>query len=437
MFRDIPRFYTALAEWLAVFTLLLICRKRMGKRAFILISAAALMIQSSFMILTANAPRGILWVLCMAAAFLLMFSYFIICGEVDVRTALYCCAGGFIMAEFAASFEWQIHVWVDYHRGPAEWEMLLLLVCVYGIVYFAFYRLEKDQLTGAYLKSLTWQETSAALLIAIFTFTFSNLSFIVRSSPFSGQLLTDIFMIRTMVDLGGLAILYAYQLRVGALITEREMLQVQSTLMNQYEQYRQNQESEKMLHILQHDLKHRIEVLRSEKDLSKRNEWLDDMESDLNSWWLPQRTGSPVLDTILSARMRRARSLGIRITCVADGALLSDIHVMDLCTIFGNAMDNAMESVVQIPDEERRLIHLAVTKSQNFVFIQVSNTCESEIRRGEDWSLLTTKADRKNHGYGLKSIRYAVEKYGGTVSFEVKNGWFELRILLPKADAAK
>lgn len=433
LFQDIPRLYSAIAEWMAVFTVLLICRRRVSHPVFAGISAIALAVQCVFMVGTDGVPAGILWVLCMAAAVVMMFLYLYLCGAFTPMTGIYCGALAFLMAEFVASFEWQIHAWVNYWTPLTHWQAGLFVLIIYGLLFFLFYRVEKNHLTDSYLGSLRWSETFSVVLIVFLTFCFSNLSFLSGNTPFSGLILVDIFFIRTLVDIGGLAIVYALQIRVESLIREQEKMAIQNTLMSQYEQYRSNQESERMLHMLQHDLKHQIEGLRAETDRERRAEWLDAMEKELDSWWLPQRSGNPVLDTILSARIRRARTLGIRITCVADGGLLSNIHVIDICTIFGNALDNAMESVVQIPEEERRLIHLSVSAKQNFIFIQVSNTCETEIRRGEDMSLLTTKADRKNHGYGLKSIRYSAEKYGGSVSYEIKNGWFELRILLPRA----
>ena len=51
----------------------------------------------------------------------------------------------------------------------------------------------------------------------------------------------------------------------------------------------------------------------------------------------------------------------IKLTCVADGALLSSLHVTDICSIFGNALDNAIEYTAQVADPAARLIHLIVT----------------------------------------------------------------------------
>ena len=65
------------------------------------------------------------------------------------------------------------------------------------------------------------------------------------------------------------------------------------------------------------------------------------------------------------------RKNNIQITCVADGKILDFIHVIDICTIFGNALDNAIEHVVMIPEKEKRLIHVSVSQKKNFVFIKV------------------------------------------------------------------
>ena len=57
---------------------------------------------------------------------------------------------------------------------------------------------------------------------------------------------------------------------------------------------------------------------------------------------------------------------------------------------------------------------------------------EAEISKNEEDLITTTKKDSKNHGFGLKSIRKAVEKYDGSVVFGVQQNWFELKILLPR-----
>lgn len=144
-----------------------------------------------------------------------------------------------------------------------------------------------------------------------------------------------------------------------------------------------------------------------------------------------QRTGNQVLDTILAAKIFHCRKNDISITCVADGKQLDFMHVMDICSIFGNVLDNAIEHVTLIPEKEKRLIHVTVASKKNFVLIKVENYCDTPVYKDDRALIKTTKADKDNHGFGLSSIRAAAEKYGGVVDFGQQNDWFYLTILIP------
>ena len=429
--QDIPRIYTGLAEWLSCMVFILMSGRRLKGYAFAAASAAMLLMQCFFLVITDDVPEGIFWMLCMAAAMALMYAYLVVVGGYSFLTAGYCAACAFLAAEFAASLGWQLCDIAGPQVIMSRAGVFFLMMAVYAAVFTVTFILFRHHLTDIYLRRLSYREVGAALLIVVIAFFFSNISFVLNRPPFGSYLLEYIFMIRTLVDLGGLAVLYAFQSRIAEYIAQQEVAVIRQVLKSQYEQYRNFQQSEEQLHMMQHDLKHQIDGLRAETDMQKRTEWLNRMEKELESWWVPQKSGSPVLDTLLAGKLLRARNLGIRITCVADGSLLSMMHVTDVCTIFGNALDNAIESVVLIPEEEKRLIHVSVASEKQFVFIQVANTCETELRRGEDSALLTTKPDPINHGYGMKGIKYAAEKYGGTVSYSLENVWFELRILIP------
>ena len=430
LINDIPRLYTGLAEWAGCLVVLLNCRRKVQTAPFIAISAAAVFIQCGFLMITADIGAGIVWVLVMTAAFFLMCLYIFLGGSTSAKGAVYGAAAAFLHAEFAASLEWQLHFWLLKRIPVGTALSVLLLVSVYLIVFTLFYYLSKRHITEEYIKSLTWKEVTSISILMLFVFAFSNLSFFLSGSPFSGRIQEDIFAIRTLADGFGIAVYWGFQINISELLTQKELYAMRHVLSSQYEQFRNYQESEEMLHMMQHDLKHQIEGLRGETNEQKREAWLDKIENELDKWWLPQRTGNAVFDTILSAKLRKARQLDVRVTCVADGALLNRLHVADICTIFGNALDNALESVVMIPDPQKRLIHVSVSAQKNFIFINISNTLGTDLIESED-SLLTTKEDKRNHGYGLKGIKYAAGKYGGYVAYKAEDGWFRLNILIP------
>lgn len=431
IFQDIPRFYTALAEWLGCGIYLLLMKRRFSNAGTAAVSAAALLVQSFFLIVTDDLPT-VFWIPCMLAAVGLMYLYLLTVCRMTALECGYCCARAFLMAEFAASLEWQIHTYLIY-IGIDVWQVqLLLLLLVYAAVFVSAYLLERPVFSEEYLSQLTMKEFISAAGIVVVVFAFSNLSFVVGNTPFTSRLMPDIFIIRTLADLGGIAVLYAFQSRIAEYMAEKEKASIHAMLKSQYEQYRNYQDSMELVHIKYHDLKHQIAGLRAENDAEKRKEWLDAMEKELEAGELLIRTGNSVLDTILGAKILYARKKEIRITCVADGTLLKFMHVTDICTIFGNALDNAVESVVMLEDPKKRLIHVSVSSQRNFVFIQVSNYCEQELKRKAGQMPETTKSDKKNHGFGLKSIRYSAEKYGGSVSVDMQKNWFELKILIPK-----
>ena len=340
-----------------------------------------------------------------------------------------------MLAEFAASLEWQLHNYLLILSADWLWLQLLLLAAVYTGVFIAAYFIERPAFSKEYLSQLSVRELISAVGIVVVAFAFSNISFVMTNSPFFGQMKMDMFLIRTIVDFSGITVLYAFQSRICEYIVEKENTMIQAMLKSQYEQYRSYQESMELMHIKYHDLKHQIAGLRAENDSDKRKAWIDAMEQELEASALLLKTGNHVLDNILNAKMLYAKKHQIRLTCVADGSLLNFMHVTDICTIFGNALDNAIESVLMQEDTQKRLIHIAVSSVRQFIFIQISNYCDYTVEHSEGQLPQTTKTDKKNHGFGLKSIRYSAQKYGGTLTVSTDKNWFELKLLIPVKNA--
>ena len=432
LYQDIPRIYTAIAEWGSCLVYLYILKKENMKSVhFLAGSLFMLAIQSIFLTLTDNVTE-ILWIPCMMIAAGMMYVFLMIGGKMKPLGAAYCCARAFVLAEFAASLQWQMVSSVQTWENHSIWVEILITIVIFGGCFTFDIYLEKDLLKQNYLEQMTVREVAAVAIMAVAIFAFSNLSFLNENVPFASRERADIFSIRTLIDLGGIAILYAYQSRISEYVAERELSVMNMMLKSQYEQYRNYQDSLDLIQMKYHDLKHQIMGLRAESDEEKRKKWIDSMEKEIAAFENISKTGNQVLDTILAAKIFHCRKNHIQITCVADGKLLDHMHVTDICSIFGNALDNAIEHVILIPDPKKRLIHLTVSAQKGFVFIKIENYCEAEISKNEEDLITTTKKDSKNHGFGLKSIRKAVEKYDGSVVFGVQQNWFELKILLPR-----
>ena len=428
-YQDIPRLYTAIAEWLACLTYCLVLKRKVSRNKFILISVIALIVQSLFLVFTKDLPL-FMWVPCMLMAVFFMFVFMYSVCEDTVNVVGYYCARAFLLAELAASLEWQLACFFV-KINDSQILQIIILVAVYAFVFIWALHMEKSITRGIFQLEINTHELFAAVIIAAAIFAFSNLSFIFSNTPFSAGVAADVFYIRTLVDVAGIMILYVYQSRICELLAEKELSNIHSMLKAQYDKYRNYQTTFDMINVKYHDLKHQIAGLRAEMSDEQRQKWIDDMEQELESYSPELETGNSVLDTLIAGKMMNCRANNIKVTCVADGNILDFMHVADICTIFGNALDNAIESVSLIEDPEKRLIHLSVSTKKNFVIIQINNYCENQIKIKNGYPV-TTKADKTSHGFGLKSIRYTVDKYHGTVTFDVNKNWFELKILIPR-----
>lgn len=427
---DIPRLYTALAEWLACILCILEMKRRINGWKLALTSAGALILQAAFLTLT-KGLGDFWWILCMAAAVGLMYLFLFRCCDTHLRDIGYYCVRAFVIAELAASLEWQIDCYFYYTMNwQAGWLRVLLLVVIYAAVFFTAWVLYRKTTSGEDGLQITSKELTACIIIGLAVFLMSNLGFVSNSTPFAGHQTAEIFNVRTLIDLGGAAILYAYHIQRIDLRTKLELESVQNILHNQYIQYQQSQEAMDIINYKYHDLKHHIIALKSEGNDQKRNEYLDKMEEEIQHYEAQNKTGNQVLDTLLTSKNLYCMKNQISMTSVVDGSSFGFMDVMDICSIFGNALDNAIECEKKIADPEKRLIHVSAFTQKNFLIIRFENYYEGILTFDEQLPV-TTKKEPQFHGYGLKSLRYTVRKYGGEVDVSTQDNWFNLKILIP------
>lgn len=359
MIQDIPKLYTALAEWLAcvLFVRLLPQRYNAAKTAGIL--AAALPLFGLVQWLIGIVPLS-LWIPGMIVALVLMYATIWLCCRLNFCDTGFWWALAFTLAEFVASLEWQLYSFGASKMPGSWWIQGLFLLAFYGGGFGVFLRLEQKRLRDKAPLHMTRRESISAAVIAICTFLISNISYVTTNTPFSGRMTTEIFWIRTLVDFAGVAVLLSMQDRWQDMQTQHELTAIQTLLKRQYEQYRISRDNSEAINRKYHDLKHQIQVIRMESDAARREEYLSQLEKGMQSLGVNQHTGNDVLDTILSDKQLYCSQHQITLTIVADGARLDFIETMDICSIFGNALDNAIEGVEKLADPQQRLIRVAV-----------------------------------------------------------------------------
>lgn len=430
--QDIPKLYTALAEWLACLVFVLLLHQRYRKQVTACILAGTLVLLCIIQHLIGIAPIW-LWIPGMVVALVIMYGCIVLSCHVTLTDAGFYWAFAFITAEFTASLEWQLYSFFEalgWNQVPVQ---ILFLVAIYGGVYAFFFLVERKKLSENLDLKVSVKETYSSAVIAIGAFLISNISYVNPNTPLSGRMSTEIFYIRTLVDLAGVIMLGALQDRWYELRIKQDFDAIESLLLRQYDQYRQSRESIELINRKYHDLKHQIGIIRLETNADKREAYLRQMESGVQGYEIFTNSGNDILDTILTSKQMYCQQHQIHMNVVADGRELSQMDVMDICSIFGNALDNAIESVEKLDNPDKRLIKVAVFRQNALLMIRVENYYETPLKREQD-TFRTTKQDQVNHGYGIKSIRYVAEKYGGGVDISTEDNWFRLKVLLPIAE---
>jgi sensor histidine kinase regulating citrate/malate metabolism len=143
-------------------------------------------------------------------------------------------------------------------------------------------------------------------------------------------------------------------------------------------------------------------------------------------------SGDEMLDIIISMKADRMDELNIKFTLdgVADGGL--QIKPMDMCSIFANALDNAIEAASKC---EEPFVSFSIKRTDKFFVIKIINSADKKTDIGKllSTSGYTSKSDKDHHGFGLMNVRRAVEDYNGILKAESDEKSFTLSILMPRA----
>ena len=180
-----------------------------------------------------------------------------------------------------------------------------------------------------------------------------------------------------------------------------------------------------------HDYHNHLQSLKGYLSLNKveqMKDYLNELETDLDSIDTLYHSGNLQLDSILNAKLAIAEKGQIRIHC--DASIPPQLHVsdLDLCVILGNLLDNAIESCRKIenPDERFIRVYIGILKKQ--LYISITNATSETVKQRTDHYFTTKRGD---HGHGLKRVDQVVKKYDGYLNRQNEPGVFATEIVLP------
>lgn len=298
-----------------------------------------------------------------------------------------------------------------------RWEVYVVTLCIRMLIFIGVYLLVRD-----------WR------------YHFGGKDVLVISLSFLIALGSNMITIYDYLNLGILSNLILYMVGVfltmcflvnvfyskNTLCIREQELKNQQTIerMNQqFSYYREKAEDEKRMRALYHDMKNHLLILERQNS-QETKQMAADLRRQISDYEDYIHTGNDFLDVIIWDKAKKAKEQGIDFLAVADFSSGDFMEPMDISTIFGNALDNALEASVKLPPV-RRLITVKAGRMHDMLMIVFENNAVIEKMNG------TSKEDKFLHGFGISNICKAVEKYNGECVIRPENGKFVMKIIIP------
>lgn len=224
-------------------------------------------------------------------------------------------------------------------------------------------------------------------------------------------------------------------LRCIVVLARQQQLEQQSMITEVNRKYYESMEQQHFeIRRLKHDLANHLQVLSALPE-DKRDAYLSNLAENTAIKQSISYCMDTTVNAVLTVKNNLMERYGISMESAIDIPAELPFDRTDICALYANALDNAIEACMKLPEDKRRIV--LKSKAQKGLFcLEISNPV---FVFSKDISALppTSKPDKVNHGFGLKSIKEIVERYHGSLELRTENNVFNLFLYIPLSQAEK
>lgn len=289
-------------------------------------------------------------------------------------------------------------------------------------IWYLIYRCVKEWMPGA-VRMLTRRMWLVLSLISLASFI--GIIIIIYKCTVWDSYLAWPACAAALITSMGCCYLCTYMAKIVRADMELETMRYQKSY------YQEIESSQQTVRRMRHDMKNHlsvVETLLRDGRYEKAEEYLHGLDQEFAS-----KTRvccpDPVVNAVLNAKMERAQEEGIACEYQVDlkeAAALTDI---ELCSLFANTLDNAIEACVKIKDREKRRTTLKARSVNGHFSYEIVNAKENKVTE-RNGSFETDKEDKGSHGIGLWNVRQIVQKYEGEMDVSYTDETFSVTILI-------
>lgn len=302
----------------------------------------------------------------------------------------------------------------------------ILCIVVWGLVYCAKRsKSHTEEITLGWKQYLTLYAVSVSALLII-----SSVQYFSRLKGYDNVQMYSVYVVMACGTLVVVTLMQIVVLSQNASIKKaNDMYKDYIRLQKQHYEHMLLQYDE--LRKFRHDVKNHMIVLNSmctSEDSTHMKEYLSQITHEVSNKTPVEYTGNRELDAVISPFIMEAESKNINVKFKGKVPDAVTIDIFDMCTIMSNLLNNAIEACEKI-EEDKRTIEVEAANYNTQMFIEVRNSYDNSLVMYKD-RIITTKADKKNHGIGLENISRVVKKYDGKMTITPDKEWFIVTISL-------
>ena len=331
---------------------------------------------------------------------------------------IFCVITEVIIAACTGYFQYSIFIEGDYSNSLGA-IAVQLATYVEALLLYNFKSIRRNQK----IKASVW---FASVLIPLITFILHV--FIVNSEDVTQ---TMVIVDTVLILLINFTTFYLYDSLAANYFKLAENVILEKERELYYNQCIMMQSSTNELRAFRHDLKNQMigvsELINAER-YEEARKLIGELSEKLNTKTLYSTTGNVPVDSIINYKLQNAGNEQI---CVESEIAVPEelsMDISDSITVLGNLLDNALHALRQV-EESKRYLKLKVVFDKERLMIHCANPYVTEVQY-ENGKIISTKADRKVHGFGLKNAEAVAEKYSGYMNVNHNDGVFAVDVLL-------
>lgn len=386
--------------------------------------------------------RSVIGAFWWSSASWLTLLFLLFCYDITIGLGVFCLILGVVLQELMTVLIRYLWIGILMPLFPQEHPLsyTLILLVFYAVVYPLLYHIVSRRIHlqehTAVLDSkriLRGNITICLLYTLVQNLTSGLFAWVTMQGEGFGtvEVLTEIILpyYLTWMLVIFCVVLFVFMYLLYEIIYLQQDRQMMRILQKEKEQqYQMSRENIDLINQKCHDLKHQLRALELVDD-ARRAEAFAETRRAIRFYDASVQTGNEELDTILTEKSMVCTAHEINFSCNIKIRDIAFMDVLDIYTLLGNALDNAIEAVLEY-EKEKRVISLTILEKGQMLNIFVDNYFEGELKLKNGYPV-TSKRDKDYHGFGVRSIRMIAKKYKGDIRISHDGQTFSLQVMIP------